>query len=202
MKHIFQYFLTGIFPLCMTDSRKLRWKCLKITFLVLSIISAVVFCPAMLSIGLLSVFIVDVGDNGYIVAVSAIIDTCAAIEMIVAITSATYCCCCSQMLPNNQQTVVIFNPVQERVIHTVTHLQGPNVNQNGVLYPQGYQQQYYMTNSQGQMMPWQFPGQVLHGPESQQHSGMSNANPSQQPWHMQPGSEQQVNQSVNRQQKN
>ncbi|CAC5373590.1 unnamed protein product [Mytilus coruscus] len=104
------------------------------------------------------------------------------------------------------QTVVIFNPVQERVIHTVTQLQGPNVNQHRVSYPQGYQQQYLMPNSHGQMMSWQFPGQVLlpmtqGSAESQQHYGMSNAGLSQQPWHMQSGLEQQTNQGVNSQQK-
>ncbi|CAC5373583.1 unnamed protein product [Mytilus coruscus] len=104
------------------------------------------------------------------------------------------------------QTVVIFNPVQERVIHTVTQLQGPNVNQHRVSYPQGYQQQYFMPNSHGQMMSWQFPGQVLlpmtqGSAESQQHNGMSNAGLSQQPWHMQSGLEQQANQGVNSQQK-
>lgn len=174
------YLLTGMIPLCMTDSRKPRWKCLKITFLVFSIISAVVFSPAMLSIGLLSIFIIILENNGDILTVSAIIDACAVIEMIVAITSATYCCCCSEMLPGNQQDVVIFNPIQERVIHAVTQFQGPPVNQYGVLIPQGYQQQHFTPNTHIQIMTQQSPGQVLppamQGPQIQQHNGMANVN--------------------------
>lgn len=84
----------------------------------------------------------------------------------------------------------------------MTHLQGPDVNQHGPLYPLGYQQQYYMPNSQGQMTTWQFPGQVLQGPESQQHSGMSNAGLSYQPWNIQSELEQQTCKGVNSQQKN
>ncbi|CAC5373597.1 unnamed protein product [Mytilus coruscus] len=131
------YLLTGMIPLCMTDSRKPKWKCLKITFLVFSIISAVVFSPAMLSIGLLSIFIII-------------------------------------------QDVVIFNPIQERVIHAVTQFQGPPVNQYGVLIPQGYQQQHFTPNTHIQIMTQQSPGQVLppamQGPQIQQHNGMANVN--------------------------
>ncbi|VDI64476.1 Hypothetical predicted protein [Mytilus galloprovincialis] len=178
------YLLTGMFPLCMTDSQKPRWKCLKITFLVFSIINAVVFSPAMLSIGLLSVFIIDLENDEDIITVSAIIDACAVIEMIVSITAATYCCCCSQMLPDNQQNVVIFNPIQERVIHTVTQLQGPPVNQHGVIIPQGYQQQYVMPNTHVQLMTQQSPGQVLV--QGQHNNGMENVNLGQHPGYMQP----------------
>ncbi|CAC5373598.1 unnamed protein product [Mytilus coruscus] len=143
-------------------------------------------------------------NDGDIITVSAIIDTCAVIEMIVAIAAATYCCCCSQMLPGNQQDVVIFNPIQERVIHTVTQLQGPSVNQHGVLIPQGYQQQYFIPNTHVQLMTQHPPGQVLvpviQGPQGQQHNGMANVNLGQQLGYMQPNLGHQPNQVVDSQQ--
>ncbi|XP_071177243.1 uncharacterized protein [Mytilus edulis] len=198
------YLLTGMIPLCMTDSRKQRWKCLKITFLVFNIISAVVFSPAMLSIGILSIFIITLENNGDIITVSAIIDACAVIEMIVAITSATYCCCCSQMLPGNQQNVVIFNPVQERVVHTVTQLQAQPVNQYGILMPQGYPPQNSMPNTHVQIVTQQSPSQVLsplmQGQQIQHHNGLANVNLNQQPAYLQPKLGQQPNQGVESQQ--
>ncbi|CAC5373586.1 unnamed protein product [Mytilus coruscus] len=145
-------------------------------------------------------------NNGDILTVSTIIDACAVIEMIVAITSATYCCCCSEMLPGNQQNVVIFNPIQERVIHAVTQFQGPPVNQYGVSIPQGYQQQEFMPNKHVQIMTQQSPSQllppVIQGQQIQHHNGMANVNLSQQPVNMQPKLEQQPNQGVDSQQQN
>ncbi|XP_063397719.1 uncharacterized protein LOC134682051 [Mytilus trossulus] len=124
--------------------------------------------------------------------------------MIVAITSATYCCCCSQMLPGNQQNVVIFNPVQERVVHAVTQLHGPPVNQYGVLMPQGYQQQHFMPNTKVQIMTQQSPCQmlppVMQGPRIQHQNGMTNVNLNQQPAYLQPKLGQQQNQGVESQQ--
>ncbi|XP_052073111.1 uncharacterized protein LOC127711184 isoform X3 [Mytilus californianus] len=201
------FLLTGIFPICMTDSKRPRWKCLKITFMVFSIISAVIFCPSMFTIGILSVSIIKAEEvDGDIITVSGIIDACAVIEMIVAITSATYCCCCSQILPANEQNVVIFNPVQEQVLHSMTQLQGPYVNQQGVLIPQGYQQQQIMPGSHVQIIPQQVHGQVLpqsiQGQQYQQNNGMVSSHTDQQPAHVcvQPGLEHQPSQGVNGQQ--
>lgn len=73
-----------------------------------------------------------------------------------------------------QQNVVIFNPIQERVIHTVTQFQGPPVNQHGVIIPQGYQQQYVMPNTHVQLMTQQSPGQMMV--QGQHHNRMENVN--------------------------
>ncbi|XP_071177246.1 uncharacterized protein [Mytilus edulis] len=165
----------------------------KITFLVFSIISAVIFCPSMFTIGILSVSILKAKEvDGDIITVSGIIDACAVIELIVAITSATYCCCCSQILPPNEQNVVIFNPVQEHVLHNMTQLQGPNGNQQGVFIPQGYQQQQVMPNSNVQIIPQQVHGQIfptsIQGNQHQQNNGMVSSIVDQQSAHgyMQP----------------
>ncbi|CAC5373599.1 unnamed protein product [Mytilus coruscus] len=201
------FLLTGIFPMCMTDSKRPRWKCLKITFLVFSIISAVIFCPSMFTIGILSVSIIKAEKvDGDIITVSGIIDACAVIELIVAITSAIYCCCCSQILPANEQNFVIFNPVHEQVLHNMTQLQGPNGNQQGVFIPQGYQQHQFMPNSNVQIIPKHVHGQILppsiQGYQHQQNNGMVSSHADQQPAHgdVQPGLGQQTCQGVNGQQ--
>lgn len=103
-----------------------------------------------------------------------------------------------------QQNVVILNPVQERVVHTVTQLQGQPVNQYGILMPQGYPQQNSMPNTQVQIVTQQSPSQVLsplmQGQQIQHHNGLANVNLNQQPAYLQPKLLQQPNQGVESQQ--
>lgn len=106
------------------------------------------------------------------------------------------CFCQKQFVSFFQQNVVIFNPVQDHVLHNMTQLQGQTGNQQGVFIPQGYQQQQVMPNSNVQIIPQQVHGQIfptsIQGSQHQQNNGIVSSNVDQLSAHgyMQPGLEQ------------
>ncbi|XP_063440801.1 uncharacterized protein LOC134721625 [Mytilus trossulus] len=124
------FILTGWLPLCMTGQRQSRWRCMIIAYLVCNIISAAVFSPIVVGLGIVGALDVDLETNTRLVIVlSSLLAIFSFFEFIISIVAATYCCFFSQILNGNHQSVSLMNTAQSRMVYNMPNNSIPSENQ-------------------------------------------------------------------------
>lgn len=112
----FWYVITGSLPLFITNNLDSNFRCKKISFMVCSIIGAVIFSPVIIFSSILKIILTgsefDRGNKNFY-ATSIPMGLLSIAVLVVTIISASYCCCCSPFdIQNQQQTVVFVNASQ------------------------------------------------------------------------------------------
>lgn len=116
--------LTGIFPFCMNQKRRSSWRCLKITFMVCSILGASFFMPTVLSLGVVGA-LMRANHEG-LTALPVFLAIMGLTEMVVAIVAASYCCCCSSFETTDQPRTVYITTNQPGMALGMAQTQIPN----------------------------------------------------------------------------
>lgn len=115
------FVLTGFLPMCMSKKRESSWKCLKVGFMVCSIIGASIFVLTVFTLGVIGAVVRSIidGSNGMLSIFIAVLSFA---EAVLAIISASYCCCCTTWIISNQtQRVLFVNSSQSGPILNVPH---------------------------------------------------------------------------------
>lgn len=150
------FILTGFIPLCMTENRQSKWRCLKTAFLVLNIIGSVSFAPTVFSLGIVgSIMSGSTSDNSATTAITACLALFSFIEFVVAIISASFCCCCSQLTSSNSVGVVFENQTQSGIMYGIQQTQMSPGYPYGMIPLWGSNGQ--QLNSQGQGIGYAYP---------------------------------------------
>ncbi|CAC5407299.1 unnamed protein product [Mytilus coruscus] len=130
------YILTGLLPFCMTRQRESNWKCLKIGFMVCSIIGASVFVPTMFGLAVIGAALRDIHEPKVVVT-SALLAVLSFAEFVVAVIAASFCCCCSAWGTSNQPGVMFVNGTQPGMILNLQQTQLPMTNAQLVMMTNG-----------------------------------------------------------------
>ncbi|XP_052063431.1 uncharacterized protein LOC127703077 isoform X3 [Mytilus californianus] len=130
------YILTGLLPFCMTRQRESNWRCLKISFMVCSIIGASVFIPTMFGLAVIGAALRDLHEPKVVVT-SALLAVLSFAEFVVAVIAASFCCCCSAWGTSNQPGVIFVNGTQPGLILNLQQTQLPMANAQPVVMTNG-----------------------------------------------------------------
>ncbi|XP_052063447.1 uncharacterized protein LOC127703079 isoform X7 [Mytilus californianus] len=116
------FVLTGFLPMCMSKKRESSWLCLKVGFMVCSIIGASIFFLTVFTLGVIGAIVRSIIDGSKGLGMLSIFITLLSFaESVLAIISASYCCqCCTTWrIPNQTQRVLFVNSSQSGPILTV-----------------------------------------------------------------------------------
>ena len=105
------FILTGAIPFCMSENRRNRWRCLKITFMVCCIVGSSIFIPTVFSLGIVGA-IYRAGDSGGLAVLPSFVAFLGLVELVIAIVAASYCCCCSSRETRKYTRLVYGTPQQ------------------------------------------------------------------------------------------
>ncbi|CAG2212148.1 unnamed protein product [Mytilus edulis] len=146
------FVLTGFLPMCMSKKRESSWKCLKVGFMVCSIIGASIFFLTVFILGVVGAFL---RRSNSMLSIS--IATLSFAEAVLAIISASYCCCCTTwrissqtqrvLFVNSSQSGPILNVPQTNVVmDNVLQMSTDHTGNPVVQYPRAQQYQIINTN--------------------------------------------------------
>ena len=145
------FILTGAFPFCMSENRRNRWRCLKITFMVCCIVGSSIFIPTVFSLGIVGA-IFRAGDSGGLAVLPSFVAFLGLVELVIAIVAASYCCCCSSWETRKHTRLVYVTPQQYGAIMSIPTTE---ISQT-TAYPSGggvMTQQYQVPTSQQDQVP-------------------------------------------------